>query len=99
MLQEKLQAETIIVTRSDKGMTICDKSFTHIPATSLEVADVSGAGDTVIGVLALGVAAGIDIVTNANIANLAAGTVCQEVGAAPVNPEKLLKAYLKHLQQ
>ncbi|MEI8103070.1 MAG: D-glycero-beta-D-manno-heptose-7-phosphate kinase [Chlorobium sp.] len=97
-LQEKIQAETIIVTRSDKGMTIFDGTFTHIPATSLEVADVSGAGDTVIGVLALGLAAGTDIVTNAIIANLAAATVCQEVGAVPVRPEKLLKACLEHLQ-
>ena len=84
LLQEKLEAETIIVTRSDKGMTIYDGSFTHIAATSLEVADVSGAGDTVIGILALGAAAGLDIVTNATLANLAAGTVCQEVGAVPV---------------
>ena len=79
-------------------MTIFDGTFTHIPATSLEVADVSGAGDTVIGVLALGLAAGTDIVTNAIIANLAAATVCQEVGAVPVRPEKLLKACLEHLQ-
>ncbi len=98
LLQEKLEAETIIVTRSDKGMTIYNGSFTHIEATSLEVADVSGAGDTVIGMLALGAATGIDIVTNATIANVAAGTVCQEVGAVPVKYEKLLKAYQEHLQ-
>ena len=79
-------------------MTIYNGSFTHIAATSLEVADVSGAGDTVIGLLALGAAAGIDIVTNAIIANLAAATVCQEVGAVPVRPEKLLTAYQAHLQ-
>ena len=97
MLQEKLQTETIIVTRSEKGMTIYNGSFTHIPATSLEVADVSGAGDTVIGMLALGAAAGIDIITNATIANLAAGTVCQEVGAVPVRAEKLIKAYHEYL--
>jgi rfaE bifunctional protein kinase chain/domain len=99
LLQEKLEAETIIVTRSDKGMTIYNGSFTHIEATSLEVADVSGAGDTVIGMLALGAAAGLDIVTNATLANLAAGTVCQEVGAVPVKAEKLIKAYQEHLQQ
>ena len=99
MLREKLQCETIIVTRSDKGMTLYNGSFTHIAATSLDVADVSGAGDTVIGLLALGAAAGIDIVTNATIANLAAGTVCQEVGAVPVRPEKLIRAYQEYLQQ
>jgi bifunctional ADP-heptose synthase (sugar kinase/adenylyltransferase) len=99
LLQKKLEAEAIIVTRSDKGMTVYNGTFTHIDATSLEVADVSGAGDTVIGILALGTAAHIDIVTNAIIANLAAGTVCQEVGAVPVNPEKLLKVYQEYLQQ
>jgi len=99
LLQKKLAAEAIIVTRSDKGMTVFNGAFTHIEATSLEVADVSGAGDTVIGILALGTAAHIDIVTNAIIANLAAGTVCQEVGAVPVNPEKLLKVCQEYLQQ
>ena len=99
LLKEKLEAETIIVTRSDKGMTIYNGTFTHIGATSFEVADVSGAGDTVIGILALGAAVGLDIVTNATIANLGAGTVCQEVGAVPVRPEKLLKACLEHLQR
>jgi rfaE bifunctional protein kinase chain/domain len=98
LLREKLQAETIIVTRSDKGMTIYNGSFTHIEATSLEVADVSGAGDTVIGILALGAAAGLDIVTNATLANLAAGTVCQEVGAVPVKADKLIRAYQEYLQ-
>jgi len=98
LLQQKIQTDTIIVTRSDKGMTLYNGSFTHIAATSLEVADVSGAGDTVIGVLALGVASGIDIVMNATIANLAAATVCQEVGAVPVKSEKLIKAFQDHLQ-
>ena len=98
LLHEKLQTDTIIVTRSEKGMTLYNGEFTHIAATSLEVADVSGAGDTVIGILALGAAAGLDIVTNATIANLAAGTVCQEVGAVPVKAEKLIRAYQEHLQ-
>jgi rfaE bifunctional protein kinase chain/domain len=91
-LQEKIEAESLVVTRSEKGITIFNGTFTHIPAASLEVADVSGAGDTVIGVLALGTAAGLDIVTSASIANIAAGTVCQEVGAVPVKAERLIRA-------
>jgi rfaE bifunctional protein kinase chain/domain len=98
-LREKIQADTIIVTRSDKGMTLFNGSFTHIEATSIDVADVSGAGDTVIGMLALGAASGIDIVTNATIANLAAGTVCQEVGAVPVKADKLIRACQEHLRR
>lgn len=93
LLQERMGAESLVVTRSEKGMTVLHEGcFTHIGATSLEVADVSGAGDTVIGTLALGAAAGLDIITNATLANLAAATVCQEVGAAPVRPERLLRS-------
>jgi D-glycero-beta-D-manno-heptose-7-phosphate kinase len=98
MLLEKLYVESLVVTRSEKGMTVYDGSFTHIPALSLDVADVSGAGDTVIGTLALGLASGLDLVTSTRIANLAANTVCQEVGAVPVRPDKLLNACLAHLQ-
>ncbi|NTV99278.1 MAG: D-glycero-beta-D-manno-heptose-7-phosphate kinase, partial [Chlorobiaceae bacterium] len=99
MLQEKIRPEAIVVTRSEKGMTVFDGSFTHIAATSLDVADVSGAGDTVIGMLALGVASGLDIVTNASVANLAAATVCQEVGAVPVKLDKLIRVCQEHLRQ
>jgi D-glycero-beta-D-manno-heptose-7-phosphate kinase len=97
-LLEKLDVESLVVTRSEKGMTVCDGSFTHIPALSLDVADVSGAGDTVIGTLALGLASGLDLVTSTRIANLAANTVCQEVGAVPVRPDKLFSACLAHLR-
>lgn len=95
---EKLDVESLVVTRSEKGMTVYDGSFTHIPALSLDVADVSGAGDTVIGTLALGLASGLDLVTSTRIANLAANTVCQEVGAVPVRPDKLFNACLAHLR-
>jgi rfaE bifunctional protein kinase chain/domain len=95
---EKLNVESLVVTRSEKGMTVYDGSFTHIPALSLDVADVSGAGDTVIGTLALGLASGLDLVTSTRIANLAANTVCQEVGAVPVRPDKLFNACLAHLR-
>ena len=98
-LMEKMKCQHLVVTRSEKGLTICNDRFTHIPASSLEVADVSGAGDTVIGILSLGFATGLDIETSAEIANLAAGTVCQEVGAVPVNPEKLLKACRGHFDK
>ncbi|RXK87931.1 D-glycero-beta-D-manno-heptose-7-phosphate kinase [Chlorobaculum sp. 24CR] len=97
-LVEKLNIESLVVTRSEKGMSVYDGSFTHIPALSLDVADVSGAGDTVIGTLALGLASGLDLVTSTRIANLAANTVCQEVGAVPVRPDKLLSACLAHLR-
>lgn len=97
LLGTKLSASSFVVTRSEKGMTVCDSTFTHIPAVSLDVADVSGAGDTVIALLALGMASGLDLVTSTRIANLAASTVCQEVGAVPVREEKLFNACLTYL--
>jgi rfaE bifunctional protein kinase chain/domain len=97
LLGSKLDARSFVITRSEKGMTVWDGTFTHIPAVSVEVADVSGAGDTVIALLALGMASGVDLVTSTRIANLAAHTVCQEVGAVPVRPEKLLRACLDWL--
>ncbi len=98
-LLSQLACRDLVITRSEKGLTIYNDRITHIPASSLEVADVSGAGDTVIGMLALGVASGLDIEKSAVIANLAAGTVCQEVGAVPVNPEKLIKACEDYFQE
>lgn len=97
-LAGKLEASSFVITRSEKGMTVYDGKFTHIPAVSLDVSDVSGAGDTVIALLALGMASGLDLVTSTRIANLAAHTVCQEVGAVPVRPEKLFNACLAHLR-
>lgn len=98
-LVEKLEVSSLVVTRSEKGMTVYDGKFTHLPAISLDVADVSGAGDTVIALLALGMASGLDLVTSTRIANLAAHTVCQEVGAVPVRPEKLFNACMAHLRE
>jgi len=97
-LVDKLKVSNLVVTRSEKGMTVYDGKFTHIPAVSLDVADVSGAGDTVIALLALGMASDLDLVTSTRIANLAAHTVCQEVGAVPVRPAKLFDACLAHLR-
>ncbi|HHE31377.1 MAG TPA: D-glycero-beta-D-manno-heptose-7-phosphate kinase [Chlorobaculum parvum] len=97
-LAGKLDVASLVVTRSEKGMTVYDGKFTHIPAVSLDVADVSGAGDTVIALLALGVASKLDLVTSTRIANLAAHTVCQEVGAVPVRPAKLFDACPPHLR-
>lgn len=96
-LAERLETVNLVVTRSERGITVYNGRFTHIPAASLEVADVSGAGDTVIGMLALGIGAGLGIETSTKIANLAACTVCQEVGAVPVRPEKLFIACREHL--
>ncbi len=92
-LQDKLNAKIILNTLSEKGVFISWKirggyeSMT-IPAHLRNIADVSGAGDTVISVVALCVAQNVDPPVMAAIANLAGGIVCEEVGVVPINKER-----------
>jgi len=83
--------ERVLVTRSEDGMTLVDSdgSVDQIPATAREVFDVSGAGDTVVAVLASGLAAGASLADAARLANAAAGIVVGKVGTAVVHPEEL----------
>lgn len=96
MLQKKIKAKNIVLTRSEKGMTVFNGKAEHIPSMALEVADVSGAGDTVIATLTLALASGLDVTTAAKIANLAAGVVCAEVGAVAIDKHKLLSACVRY---
>lgn len=96
MLQKKIKAKNIVLTRSEKGMTVFNGKAEHIPSMALEVADVSGAGDTVIATLTLALASGLDVTTAAKVANLAAGVVCAEVGAVAIDKLKLLSACVRY---
>jgi len=92
-LQDKLNANIILNTLSEKGVFVSWKikggyESRLIPAHLRNIADVSGAGDTVISVAALCVAQGIEPQVMAAIANLAGGIVCEEVGVVSVNKEK-----------
>jgi D-beta-D-heptose 7-phosphate kinase/D-beta-D-heptose 1-phosphate adenosyltransferase len=70
-----------------------DGRHSHLaPTNRTEVWDVTGAGDTVIAVLALGLAAGIDLVDAAGLANAAAGLVVRRIGVATVSPTELVGA-------
>ena len=90
---KKFGIASIIVTRSDKGLTIIDgDKVRHIKAKAQEVFDVSGAGDTVIAVFTLALAGGIDSVAAAYLANLAAGVVVAKIGTYAVSREELLFA-------
>jgi rfaE bifunctional protein kinase chain/domain len=99
-LQQTLSIQNALVTLSENGLYISSKSgnqrFIHsIPAHVRSIADVSGAGDTVISIAALCVAKRCSPFEIATIANLAGGLVCEEVGVVPVNSEKLLTEVLK----
>jgi bifunctional ADP-heptose synthase (sugar kinase/adenylyltransferase) len=68
-----------------------------LPAHQREIADVSGAGDTVVSVAALCTALKLDAKTIASMSNLAGGLVCQHVGVVPINKDELMKEALKGL--
>lgn len=91
-LQDALDAKMVMVTLSEHGVFIKDNGDTHlIPAHIRKISDVSGAGDTVISIVACGLAAGLDAKTTAALANLGGGLVCEHVGVVPVDREELRK--------
>jgi D-beta-D-heptose 7-phosphate kinase/D-beta-D-heptose 1-phosphate adenosyltransferase len=93
-LVEHLGLDFILITRGDRGMSLFLKGEepAHIPTVAKEVFDVSGAGDTVIATLALGLAAGLSPFEAALLANVAAGVVVGMVGTATVSPARLKRA-------
>lgn len=92
----KQKFETALVTLAEKGVIINSRSEKHhTPAHIRSIADVSGAGDTVISVAALLVALRANPIVMAAISNLAGGLVCEQIGVVPVNKEQLLEEALK----
>lgn len=91
-LKEKLQHHISFITLSEHGVFYADDNQHHIiPSHLRNIADVSGAGDTVIAVASLIYAATGDVRMMAEIANIAGGLVCEEVGTAAIKKERLLK--------
>jgi len=83
----------VLVTRAEDGMTLLDGADVHhFPAEAAEVYDVSGAGDTVVAVLAAGIAGGLALPLAARLANIAAGVVVGKVGTAVAREADLLAA-------
>ncbi|HEU0197774.1 MAG TPA: bifunctional D-glycero-beta-D-manno-heptose-7-phosphate kinase/D-glycero-beta-D-manno-heptose 1-phosphate adenylyltransferase HldE [Nevskiaceae bacterium] len=96
-----LSLEALLVTRSEQGMTLLVPGAAplHLPTQAREVYDVTGAGDTVIGVLAVCLAAGEDFAQSAHLANLAAGIVVGKLGTAVVSPAELSRAVLRQHEE
>jgi D-beta-D-heptose 7-phosphate kinase/D-beta-D-heptose 1-phosphate adenosyltransferase len=90
-LVERLELGALLVTRGEQGMSLLrrDAAPLHLPAKAREVFDVTGAGDTVISVLAAALAAGCPLAQATELANLAAGIVVGKLGAASVGAEEL----------
>ncbi|MFC1724520.1 D-glycero-beta-D-manno-heptose-7-phosphate kinase [candidate division KSB1 bacterium] len=96
MLLDRLECKYVLITRGEKGMSLFGegKKIKDVETKALDVHDVSGAGDTVIGTLTLLLAAGADIKEAVTLANYAAGIVCSEVGIVVIEIDKLRKAVL-----
>ncbi len=102
----KINANTGLLTLSDKGILICSRSKNSnsyscqkIPAHIRNISDVSGAGDTVISVAALCTAIGLKPELLAKLSNIAGGLVCESVGVIPIDKKRFLDESIKILCQ
>jgi rfaE bifunctional protein kinase chain/domain len=91
--RERAGCEHVLITRGEHGMWLLGGDVEQaLPAEAREVADVTGAGDTVIGTIALGLAAGGTLVDAARLANRAAGVVVGKFGPATVTVQELTQS-------
>jgi D-glycero-beta-D-manno-heptose-7-phosphate kinase len=92
-LQRKTGAHQVVLTQGKEGMSIFEgDKITKVPTQAKKVFDVTGAGDTVIAALALGLAGGLDLVTSCQLANYAAGVVVAKIGCVPCEIAELNEA-------
>ena len=99
LLNDKINAQYTFVTLSDQGVFLSHNEKQHfIPAHIRNIADVSGAGDTVISVATLCIISGLEAGLTAEISNLAGGLVCEKVGVISVDKEQLLNEAIKVIQ-
>jgi rfaE bifunctional protein kinase chain/domain len=93
---KKQNIQSALITLSEKGIYVQGKKVNKlIPAHLRDITDVSGAGDTVVSVAAVALAAGLPLQRIAMLANLAGGLVCEKVGVVPVDPGQLLQEATK----
>ena len=93
-MREELDLRALLITRGEDGMSLFleDRKQIDIPTVATEVYDVTGAGDTVIGVLGGCLASGVPLIDAVVIANQAAGEVVKELGTATVTREQIVNS-------
>lgn len=93
-LLQELECEMLLITRGKEGMSLFlqDDDTVDIPTVARRVYDVTGAGDTVLATVSLGLVAGLSPVEAATLANIAAGIVVGEVGTAAISSSQLMQA-------
>ncbi len=96
-LMDDCRLQALLVTRGEHGMTLLQRGHPprHLPAQAREVYDITGAGDTVIAVLAAGIAAGLPLEAATALSNTAAGIVVGKLGTASVSVEELSAALVE----
>jgi len=94
VIRQRLGCQSVLITRGEKGMSLYEGngSSWHLPTKARQVYDVTGAGDTVVGTLALALSTGAGMRESAMLANYAAGIVVGMVGTATVTPKQLAEA-------
>lgn len=97
-LIKKLNLQSLLITRSEKGMTLLEKKKKpiHIPTKAKKICDVTGAGDTVISVLSCSYAANLNLFQSSFLANIAAGIVIKKIGTSTISYMELKKNILKN---
>ena len=96
IIRQRLGCQSVLITRGEKGMSLyeADGSSWHVPTMAKQVYDVTGAGDTVMGTLALAIATGASVQDGALLANQAAGIVVGMVGTATTTAVQLTDAVM-----
>jgi D-glycero-beta-D-manno-heptose-7-phosphate kinase len=91
LILEKVKAHNVLLTLGEEGIAVFEKDNAEkrMPTKAIKVADVSGAGDTVISTLTMALAANANILEACYLANFAAGIVCGEVGIVPIEADRL----------
>lgn len=99
-LIEKLNARYVLLTLGAEGIALFEKGKPEkrVPTKARKVADVSGAGDTVVSTITMALTAGADIFDAAYLANYAGGLVCEEVGIVPIEQQTLFSAVKEELK-
>lgn len=99
-LLNRLHAKYILLTLGEGGIAVFEKGNAEkrMPTKAIKVADVSGAGDTVISTLTMSLASGANILESCYLANYAAGIVCGEVGIVPIERKKLFSTVEKEMR-
>lgn len=97
IILEKLKAKNVLLTLGEGGIAVFEKGKPEkrMPTKARKVADVSGAGDTVISTLTVALAASANIIEASYLANYAGGIVCEDVGIVPIQIDKLFNTIIR----